>query len=258
MMVALLAALPLAAFAGSLGSVVLWRGMAYFGDAMAHAAMLGVALSLMAPSLPLALCMFAVIAGAGMLMQRTVKVRAISPNTALAIIAYGALSVGILLAIRQGAGAVDVHSYLLGDVLTLSVRDALFTALACVLGLIVLLWNWRAFVLLATDTALTRVSGLSIAKLTWIFTMLLSLLVAFAVPLVGVLLVTALLIIPAATARFVAHNPAQMGLLSALIAMVGVAGGIKLAFIYDMPPAPTIVALLTAVFVMTTLLKRAK
>lgn len=258
MLIALIAALPLAAFAGSLGCVVLWRGMAYFGDAMAHAAMLGVALSLLTPSVPVALCVFAVIVAASVIMQRTERTRVISPNTALAIMAYGALSIGILLVLLQGAAAVDVHAYLLGDMLSLNAREAYLTAGVSVLGTVLLVRRWRAFVLLATDSALARVAGLSIARLQWLLTMLLSMLVAFAVPLVGILLVTALLIIPAATARFLAHNPAQMGGLSASIAMLGVAGGLKLAFIADMPPAPMIVALLTAVFVLVTLLKKAR
>jgi len=258
MLIALLAALPLAAFAGALGCVVLWRGMAYFGDAMAHAAMLGVALSLMVPSLPVALCMFAVIVVAAMLMQHSERTRAISPNTALAIMAYGALSAGILLAIYNGAGAVDVHTYLLGDVLTLNPRDAVITAIASALGLGLLALRFRAFVLLATDSALARIAGLSVPQLRWLLTVLLSMLVAFAVPLVGVLLVTALLIIPAAAARFIAHTPVQMAVASSLLAMAGVAGGIKLAFVYDLPPAPSIVALLTAVFVLITLVKKAR
>lgn len=258
MLVALIAALPLAAFAGSLGCVVLWRGMAYFGDAMAHAAMLGVALSLIVPSIPVALCVFAVIATASILMQRTEKVRAISPNTALAIMAYGALSIGILLVVVQGVQSVDMHAYLLGDMLSLNPQEAYLTATASVLGVVLIAMRWRAFVLFTTDAALARVSGLSPAHLKWLLTLLLSMLVAFAVPLVGILLVTALLIIPAATARFIAHNPAQMGFASAITAMLGVAGGVKLAFIYDTPPAPTIVALLSALFVVTVMVKRAR
>ncbi len=258
MLTALIAALPLAAFAGSLGCVVLWRGMAYFGDAMAHAAMLGVALSLLVPSVPVALCVFAVIVAASMLMQRTEKARAISPNTALAIIAYGALSIGILLMLLQGVGSVDLHAYLLGDMLSLNDNEAYLTAAASAAGLLLVASRWRAFVLLATDSALARVSGLSPAQLKWLFTLLLSMLVAFAVPLVGILLVTALLIIPSAAARYLAHNPAQMGIASALIAVLGTFGGVKLAFLYDLPPAPAIVALLTAVFVVITLLKRAR
>lgn len=258
MLTALIAALPLAAFAGSLGCVVLWRGMAYFGDAMAHAAMLGVALSLITPSVPVALCVFAVIVAASILMQRTETSRAISPNTALAIIAYGALSIGILLMLLQGASSVDLHAYLLGDMLSLSNREAYLTAAVSVAGLFLVASRWRAFVLLATDAALARVSGLSPAHLKWLFTLLLSMLVAFAVPLVGILLVTALLIIPSAAARFIAHNPAQMGIASAMIAVLGTLAGVKLAFVYDLPPAPAIVALLSALFVVVTLLKRAR
>lgn len=258
MITALIACVPLAAFSGAMGCVVLWRSMAYYGDAMAHAAMLGVALSWLLPSVPAMLCVFAVIAALSVLMERFHHRRILSPNTILAILAYSALSVGILLVLLQGGGAVDVHRYLLGDMLTLENSEAHSTAAFSLLGIAVLLRCHRWLALLCVDHALASVAGIRVKTLSLLTTFLLAAFIAFAVPLVGILLVTALLIIPAATARYLARTPLQMIIVAGMIAIVGLSGGVAAAFALDTPPAPTITALLACLFVFSSVFFKAR
>lgn len=252
----LIATVPLALFSGSIGCIVLWRSMAYYGDAMAHAAMLGVALSLLLPSLPAAVGVFAVTLALSLFLPKLSASASLSYNTVLAIFAYSALAAGILLVSLQGGGAVDIHRYLLGDLLTLTKREAYITAAFSCAALAVIWRIHKAAVLLSIDESLALVSGISVPRISVIINTVLAGFIAFAVPLVGIVLITSMLIIPAATARIFARTPKQMMLGASALSVIGLVAGLAAAFWLDTPAAPTITSAFSCVFLVLLVLRR--
>jgi zinc transport system permease protein len=250
LLTSLLGLLPLAAFSGALGCVVLWRSMAYYGDAMAHAALLGVAISLMFPAWPQSILVFAVILAISFLLQRvSQRFTMLSANTLLGMMAYSALAIGMLLLHIAGEEPVDIHDILFGDPLSVSANQAAITAGVCMIGLLVLIRLWRRLALFSLSEPLAKTQGVETKKLSYLFLLLLAALVALATPIFGVLLVVAMLIFPAAIARLLATTPGNMGRYAAIIASITAASGLWLASQYNLPIAPLIIAEFAALFV---------
>lgn len=257
LVIALIASLPLGAFAATLGCIVLWRSMAYYGDAMAHAALLGVGFSFVLPQMPLFIAILLVVLAASLLTQYVAdRLPVISPNALIGIIAYSALAFGVLLLNAQGQGATDIHHWLLGDLLTLTFEDAVLSALLSIIGLDIIARFWRGFAFLSLHAALARVEGVPVQRLKLVFTFLLSMLIAFAAPVMGVLLITALLILPAAIARLMAKTPGGMGVLAVAASSLSIIAGLAFAFGADYPLAPSIIAASSLLFAITALLRR--
>jgi zinc transport system permease protein len=239
---ALLAGVALALAGGPLGCIIVWRKMAYFGDAMAHIALLGVALSLMCNGLPMPLAILAVTLLAALVLHLLGRNRQLHADTILGVLAHGALAVGVLLVAMSSNTQVDMEAYLLGNILALERADAQLIAAGAAALLLLLTFYWRRLVLLVLDADLARLHGINIAQLQALLVLLLAGLVALAIQLVGALLITALLIIPAASARYLARSPTQMAIIASLLGASFVALGLKLAFITNAPPAPAIIS----------------
>ena len=246
---ALLAGIGLALLAGPLGCVVVWRRMAYFGDTLAHSALLGVALAVSADVLPIIGVAVIGIVLASLLFWLERK-KELSTDTMLGIMSHSALALGlIVLSIAQNQGSnVDLMAYLFGDILAVN-RDELvwiFAGVVIVLSLFAYLWRDLLSISVHEELALT--DGVSVAKTRFIFMCLLALTIAVAIKIVGVLLITALLIIPAAAARLFSKSPIQMVLLSMLFAVISVVLGIVSSLQWDTPAAPAIVVAAAVLF----------
>ncbi len=252
---ALLGGLAVALAAGPLGSFLVWRRLAYFGDSLAHTALLGVGLALVfqLPMLPMvAIICVTVAALLSLLLARP----DLASDTLLAILAYGFLSAGLLVVAVSGDVRVDLMAYLFGDLLSLMPADlpGLLAGVALVLGL--LLWQWPALLAAAVHEELAAVEGRPVARLRLLLLVLMALAIAGAMKVVGVLLVTALLIIPAAAARRLARSPEQMAALASVIGMAAVAAGFAASLLWDTPPGPSIVLAACAVFVFVGLITK--
>ena len=253
---ALLAGIGLALLAGPLGCVVVWRRMAYFGDTLAHSALLGVALAVSADVLPIIGVAVIGIVLASLLFWLERK-KELSTDTLLGIMSHSALALGlIVLSIAQNRGSnVDLMAYLFGDILAVN-RDELvwiFAGVVIVLSLFAYLWRDLLSISVHEELALT--DGVSVAKTRFIFMCLLALTIAVAIKIVGVLLITALLIIPAAAARLFSKTPIQMVLLSMLFAILSVVLGIFSSLQWDIPAAPTIVVAAAMLFFVSNLVR---
>ncbi|MFB2532597.1 iron chelate uptake ABC transporter family permease subunit [Paracoccus sp. p4-l81] len=244
-----LAGLAVALAAGPLGAFVVWRRMAYFGDATAHAAILGVALALgfglsvTAGTLAVALMAAVIVAhlaGRGHAM-----------DTALGVIAHAALAFG-LVAISFVPGArTDLSSWLFGDILAVGRGDLAVIWGGAGLVLALILWRWRPLLTATLNEELARAAGLNPARERLVLTLALAIVVAVAIKIVGALLITALLIIPAAAARPLARTPEGMALTATLIGMGSVAAGLWASLRLDTPAGPSIVAAAALVFGVT-------
>ena len=253
---ALLAGIGLALLAGALGCVVVWRRMAYFGDTLAHSALLGVALAVSIEILPIiGVAVIGVVLAS--LLFWLEKKQELSTDTLLGIMSHSALALGlIVLSYAQNQGAnIDLMAYLFGDILAVSRDELIWIYVGAVLVLSVFAYLWRDLLSISVHEELARTDGVSINKTRFIFMLLLALTVAVAIKVVGVLLITALLIIPAASARLYSKTPFQMVLLSMVFAILSVVLGLASSLHWDVPAAPAIVVAAAVVFFVSNLVR---
>ena len=251
---AALAGLGLALATGPLGSFVVWRRMAYFGDATSHAAILGVALAL-ALHLPIAAgTLFVALAMA--LTVSVLSARGWAVDTTLGVLAHSALAFGLVAISYVPAVRTDLSSYLFGDILAVSTNDLIFIWAASALTLGLLIWRWQALLTATVSEDLAHASGLNPHREKLVLTLALALTVAFSLKIVGALLIAALLIIPAAAARGVARTPETMALLASLIGAVSAIAGLGLSLWQDTPAGPSIIVVAAVVFAASAVLGR--
>lgn len=253
---AALAGVGLALAAGPLGCFVVWRRMAYFGDATAHAAILGVALSL-----ALSISTFWGVLAAALAMATLVSSlsgRDLSADTALGVGAHSALALGLVAASLAAGARIDLMAYLFGDILAVSTGDLawIWGGALAVLGL--LAWRWQPLLAATLNPDLAFASGVSPRREQACLTLALALVVAISIKVVGALLIGALLLIPAATARSFARTPEAMAGLAALLGAAAALAGLAASYIWDTPAGPSVVVAAAAGFAATTLLARLK
>lgn len=243
---ACLAGIGVALAAGPLGCFVVWRRIAYFGDATAHAAILGVALSL---AFSMSIVIGVLVAAVAMAVAvSTLSGRGLAMDTLLGVASHGSLAVGLVAVAVAAPRAIDVEAYLFGEILAVTRGDlaVIWGGAALVLGLIV--WRWPALLTATLSPELARGGGIDPKREQLVLTIAIAVLVAVSIKVVGALLITAMLIIPAATARPVSSTPERMAAAAALIAVASVFAGLAASWRWDTPTGPTIVTLAVVFF----------
>lgn len=251
---ALLAGVGVALMSGPLGSVMVWKRMAFFGDALSHSALLGVALGLIV-GLNVTVGILIATLVFSLILARSQKQQSYSSDTVLGILAHSALAIGLVV-IALANIQLDLYSFLFGDILSASWRDICFIASGVIVTYGVLYRLWKPLVLTTINRDLAQVEGVNTQKMQAVFMLLVSVLVALAVKIVGVLLVTSLLIIPAATARLFATTPERMAGFASFIGAASVALGIAASMLTDVPTGPAIVVAAGVLFLSGTVLVR--
>ncbi len=246
---ATLAGLGVALAAGVLGVFIVWRRMAYFGDATAHAAILGVALAL-GLSLPVTGGVLAVALVAAILVHLLAG-RQTAGDTILGVVAHGALAFGLVAMALVPGGRRDLDSFLFGDVLTVGAGDVGLIWAGALAIIAILLWRWTRLLTATVSPELAHASGVDPAREGLVLMLLVAGLVALAIKVTGALLVTALLIVPAAAARPFARSPEGMAVGAALLGALSVLAGLALAWMLDVPAGPAVVAVATVLFAAT-------
>lgn len=236
---AALAGIGLVLAAAPLGCFVVWRRMAYFGDATAHAALLGVALAL-AFEIPVFAGVLAVALLAAALVSGLSGSR-VSSDALLGVMAHGALAVGVLAVSLIPNVRVDLTAYLFGDILAVSWTDVALIWGGAVLVLGLLVWRWQALLTATLSPDLAYASGLKPARENLILTLALALTVAVAIKVVGALLIGAMLIIPAATARPFSRTPEMMAVIATVLGIAATLAGMFGSFHFDTDTGPSIV-----------------
>ena len=253
---AALAGIGLMLAAGPLGAFVVWRRMAYMGDATAHAAILGVALAL-ALSLPVAAgTTFVALLTA--LAVTVLSNRGRAADTALGVIAHSALAFGLVAISFQPNVRSDLSSWLFGDVLTVTSRDLLWIWGGAALVLALLTLRWNALLTATVNEELAQASGIDPRREKLVLTLALALVVAVALKIVGALLIAAMLIIPAATARALARTPEGMALWAVALGAASVLAGLWASLRFDTPAGPSIVAASAILFALSLGLRPAR
>lgn len=247
---AVLAGIGVALAAAPLGCFVVWRRMAYFGDATAHAAILGVALAF-----ALGLPVFAgalVIALLMALMVGRLSGRGLAVDTLLGVAAHSSLAFGIV-AISFLDVRVDLMGFLFGDILTVSWSDLWIIWSGAALVLLLLWWRWSALLTATLNADLAHAAGIDPRREQLALTIALAIVVAVAIKVVGVLLIASMLVIPAAAARRVTHTPETMAAASVSFGVVSVLGGLLASWYLDTPAGPSIVCVAALIFFATSL-----
>jgi zinc transport system permease protein len=241
-----LAGVGLALATGPLGSFVVWRRMAYFGDATAHAAILGVALAL-ATDLPVVAGTL-IVALAMAVTVSTLAARGWAMDTTLGVLAHGALATGLVAVSFLPEVRADLSSWLFGDILAVSRADLAFIwgGAAAVIGL--LIWRWQGLLTATLNEELAQAAGLRPDVERLVLTLALALTVAVAIKVVGALLIAAMLIIPAAAARGLSRTPEAMAMLAAGIGSMSALGGLGLSLWQDTPAGPSIIVVAVMIF----------
>jgi zinc transport system permease protein len=252
---ALAAGLGVALVAGPLGVFVVWRRMAYFGDTLAHSALLGVAMGFV---LGLNLNLAVVLVGItlALLLTGMSANRQLSSDTQLGILAHSALSLGLVVMTFQASVRVDLMSYLFGDILAVTVADLLWVWGGGLLVLTVLLAIWRPLLSLTVHEELAQVEGVPVGRLRLVFMLMIALVIAVSMKIVGVLLITSMMIIPAATARRFSQTPEQMALLAAVTGGLAVVLGLAGSWQWDTPAGPSVVVAASLLFALSQTITR--
>ncbi|PID60150.1 MAG: hypothetical protein CSB44_11745 [Gammaproteobacteria bacterium] len=246
---ALLAGVGLALVAAPLGCFVVWRRLAYFGDTLSHAALLGVALALLL-QLPLSLMVFVVAAAVALLLRWFQRHAGIGGDALLGMLAHGSLAIGLVVLSLMQNMRIDFNALLFGDILAVSRRDLAVIWGGGLVVLVLLAANWRTLFAGTVNRELAAAEGLPVERADLVFTLILALVIAMALSIVGVLLITALLIIPAAAARRLARSPEQMAAIAAIIGVLAVVAGLYGSLAWDTPSGPSMVVAALVLFLM--------
>ncbi|HRD76205.1 MAG TPA: metal ABC transporter permease [Hyphomicrobiaceae bacterium] len=242
---AILAGVGLAIVAAPLGCLVVWRRMAYFGSTVAHAGLLGVALGLVA-GIDLTVGIIIVSLLIGVLLIALERQKVLPIDTLLGLLSHAALAGGLVAASKLAGQRLDLIGYLFGDILAVSRADLLWIWGGGGLVLAVTGYLWPTLVATTVHAEIAAAEGHGTGRAEAAMVMLIAFTIAIAMKIVGVLLVIAFLVMPAAAARPFAATPERMAVAAAVIGALGTIAGLLLSVGFDIPTGPAIVLVLSA------------
>ncbi len=249
---ALIAGVGVALVAGPLGCYIVWRRLAYFGDTLSHAALLGVALALLFQvNITLSVFLVSVFASLALvLLQRRIT---LSADALLGLLAHSALAVGMVALSFMTWVRVDLMGFLFGDILAVTPFDIAVIWGGGFFVLLILVIFWQSLFAATVNLELAQAEGMKPEQANIIFMMLMAAVIAISMKIVGVLLITSMLIFPAAIARRFASGPEQMALIAAIVGIIAVFGGLYGSLQWDTPAGPSIVVAASVFFILTVI-----
>lgn len=248
---ALLAGLGVAIATAPIGCFVVWRRMAYFGDATAHAAILGIAISLV-----LSTNIFIGVLAVTLIMALVVSSltgRGYAMDTLLGVMAHASLAMGLVAVSFIKGVEIDLHDYLFGDISAVTTKDLIIIWIGALGVLALIAWRWSALLTATLNEDLAHASGINPKREQLILTLALAVVIAVAIKITGILLITAMLIIPAASARPFSKTPEQMALIATCLGAFSAITGLQASKIWDTPTGPTIVCVAALLFILSNL-----
>lgn len=256
MLRALAVALMLGPLCGLLGVFVTARRLAFFSDTVAHSALAGVAigvwLGLTDPTLP----MVGVSLGVALLLLWLKEKTALLTDTLLALLLSTSVAFGVVVFRLQKGYRADLERYLFGDILSVSPTEVWVTAIIAIVVAAALFSRFNALTLLTAHEELAHVSGVRVRALNIGFVLALTVVVALSIRLVGIVLVTSLLVVPAATARNLSHTLRRQLLLSVTAGLASAGFGVGISYPLNLPCGPAIVLACATLFVGSVALRQ--
>ena len=247
---AVVAGVGVALVAGPLGCFIVWRRLAYFGDTLSHSALLGVALAFLF-EVNITLAVFLVAATVSIALLLLQRRATLSSDALLGLLAHSTLALGLVVLAFMTWIRIDLMGFLFGDILAVSKLDIAIIWAGGALVIAVLVMIWRPLFAGTVSLELAEAEGMRPERANLIFILLLATVIAISMKIVGVLLITAMLLIPAATARRFASGPEQMAVIAALVGVIAVIGGLFGSLEWDTPTGPSIVVAALLLFVLS-------
>jgi zinc transport system permease protein len=252
---ALIAGVGVALICGPLGAFVVWRRMAFFGHTLAHSSLLGVALGYLL-HFDMTLGMFAVSLLLAGLLYVAEQRKTLTTDTVLGVLAHTALAAGIVMMAFLDTLRTDLLSLLFGDILSVREVDIYWIYGGGAVVMVALAVIWRSLLALTVHEEMAEVEGVNVTLVRFVFIVLLAIVIALSLKIVGLLLITSLLVIPAAAARHLSKTPEQMAVFAALIGCVTVVAGLAESFVWDLPSGGAIVLTAAAIFAIVSVWPR--
>ena len=249
---AVLGGIGVALLAGPLGCFIVWRRLAYFGDTLSHSALLGVAMALLL-NMNITLTVFVISVAVSMLLILLQRRASLSSDALLGLLAHATLAVGLVVLAFMTWVRVDLMGFLFGDILAISVKDIAIIWGGGLIVLALVSFIWKPLLASTVSYEIAVAEGLRPDLANFLFMVLMAGVIAISMKIVGVLLITALLIIPAATARRFSGNPEIMAVMASILGAASVWLGLEGSLKWDTPAGPSIVVAGLAFFITSVL-----
>ena len=247
---ALLAGIGVALVTGPLGCFVVWRRLSYFGDTLAHSALLGVTLAY-SLEFNIALSVFIISALIALILINLQKRTNLPGDALLGLLAHSSLAVGLVVIGFLSFIRFDIMGLLFGDILAVNVNDIIIIWIGGAIILLVLKYIWKSLFASTVNYELAEAEGLDPDKAKAIFTILMAAIIAISIKMVGLLLITGMLIIPAAMARNISNSPKQMILFSVIGGLLSVVIGLFTSLEFNTASGPSIIAASLFLFILS-------
>ena len=254
---AIIAGIGIALVTGPLGCFVVWRRLSFFGDTLAHSALLGVLISITL-DINVSLTIFVVASLVAILLLRLERTTNLAGDSLLGLISHSSLAIGLVILGFLSFIRFDVMGVLFGDILSVNLNDLLVIWIGGALILVVLSYIWKPLFASTVNYELAEAEGMKPERVNAIFTILLAALIAISIKMIGVLLITGLLIIPTAMARNLSDNPRQMVILSIIGGLLSVLIGLYASFEINTSSGPSIVVVALILFILSLMRIRKK
>ena len=247
---ALVAGVGIAIVVGPLGCFVIWRRLSYFGDTLSHSALLGVTLAY-SFSLNISLSVFIVSAVVALLLINLQKRTKLAGDSLLGLLAHSTLAIGLVLIGFLSYIRFDLMGLLFGDILAVTIEDIALVWVGGFVILGILYFIWKSLFSATINYDLSAAEGMKPEVSNFIFTLLLAGVIALSIKMIGALLITGLLLIPAATARNISNSPNQMVFLATLVGIISVIAGLFTSLELNTSSGPTIIVVALILFIIS-------
>ena len=247
---ALFAGIGVAFVTGPLGCFVVWRRLSYFGDTLAHSALLGVTIAF-SLEFNIALSVFITSSVVALFLIQLQKKTNLPGDALLGLLAHSSLGVGLVVISFLSFIRFDVMGLLFGDILAVNVNDLLVIWIGGALILIILKLIWKPLFASTVNYELAEAEGLNPERAKAIFTLLMAAIIAISIKMIGLLLITGMLIIPAAMARNISNSPKGMIVFSVIGGLLSVFLGLFSSLNFNTPSGPSIIVAALILFIIS-------
>ncbi len=247
---AIIAGVGIAIIAGPLGCLVIWRRLSYFGDTLSHSALLGVTLAY-SFSLNIAFSVFVISAVVALLLINLQKRTKLAGDSLLGLLAHSTLAIGLVLIGFLSYIRFDLMGLLFGDILAVTLEDIILIWIGGGIILAILYFIWKSLFSATVNFDLSAAEGMRPEISNFIFTLLLAGVIALSIKMIGALLITGLLLIPAATARNISNSPYQMIVIAIFVGVFSVIVGLFTSLELNTSSGPTIIVVALVLFIIS-------
>ncbi len=247
---ALIAGIGIALVTGPLGCFVIWRRLSFFGDTLSHAALLGVTFSI-SFDINISLSVFIISSLVAIILLRLQKNTNLAGDALLGLLAHSSLAIGLVVLGFLSFIRFDIMGLLFGDILSVTLSDLLIIWIGGGVIILILTLIWRPLFASTVNYEIAEAEGLGPEKYNILFTILMAGIIAISIKMVGLLLITGMMIIPAAAARNLSNSPKQMVIISVIFGLLSVSIGLYASLEINTPSGPSVITTSLLFFILS-------